>query len=58
LARRGNPARATRSRQSPAWRPALAALAEALRPAARRHPWRQAFSRRERLRQRIRAAKE
>jgi transposase len=51
------PARPARPRRSPAWRPALAALAAQLRPAAARHPWRQAFSRRERLRQRIRAAK-
>jgi transposase len=57
LARRREPTRAARSRRPPAWRPALTALAAALRPAARRHPWRQAFSRRERLRQRIRAAK-
>jgi hypothetical protein len=57
VARRGDPARAARSPRPPAWRPALAALAAALRPAARRHPWRQAFSRRERLRQRIRTAK-
>ena len=57
LARRGDPARVARAPRPPAWRPALAALAAALRPAARRHPWRQAFSRRERLRQRIRAAK-
>ena len=55
--RRHEPARVVRSPRPPAWRPALAALAAALRPAARRHPWRQAFSRRERLRQRIRTAK-
>jgi transposase len=47
------PAGAARPRRPSALLPALADLAAQLRPAARRHPWRQAFSHRERLRQRI-----
>ena len=56
-ARPRDPARAPRPRRPRPLLPALADLAAHLRPAAPRHPWRQAFSRRERRRQRIRAAK-